>query len=104
MSARMKKHKKELCFLAKCTKAQRKTYLNTSSNALIGAISDASKTLLEGNLPISNYFRKKLRRNITLLKKLANNKISVKQKRTALKKQSGGNILESIWKVISNLF
>ena len=71
MSTRMKKHKKELCFLSKCSRAQRSNYLNTAPSTLIHAVGDCAKTLLEGDLPISNYYRKRLRKDINALKTLS---------------------------------
>ena len=104
MSTRMKKHKKDLCFLGRCNKVQRNNFLNVAPATLIQAISDSAKTLLEGDLPISNYYRKKLRKDIVALKKLARKSESITKKRTFLKTQKGGSLLGTIWKVVSNLF
>ena len=104
MSARMKKYKKELCFLSKCSKTQRDNYLKTAPSTLIHAVGDCAKTVLEGDLPISNYYRKKLRKDISGLKTLSKRSTSITRKKKYLNSQRGSSILNLLWKVVSNLF
>lgn len=104
MSARMKKYRKELCFLSKCNKTQKNNYLKSAPSTLVHAVGDCAKTVLEGNLPISNYYRKKLRKHINGLKTLSKRSTSIVQKKRYLKSQVGGNIFSLLWKVVSNLF
>ena len=92
MSARMKKYRKELCFLSKCNKTQKDIYLKTAPSTLLHAVGDCAKTVLEGNLPISNYYRKKLRKHINGLKTLSKRNKSIAHKKKYLKSQVGGNI------------
>lgn len=103
MSGRMRKYKKELCFLGTCKKNQRCTFIKSASNQIINALGDAIKTLLTGNLPISNHYRKKLRKDISKLKLLSSKGGIVKKKRF-LQSQRGGSLLGTIWNVIKNLF
>ena len=104
MTTRMQKYKKELCFLGRCTKVQRNKYLKTAPSTLIHAVRDSAKSLLEGDLPISRYYRKKLRKDIKILKKLANRSESIATKKKVLNSQKGSSVLGVIWNVIKNLF
>ena len=104
MSTRMKKYKKELCFLGTCKKQQRCNFLKSVPSEVIHAIGDAAKTLLTGNLPMKEYHRKKLRKGINSLKTLARKRESITKKRKLLSSQRGGSILGTIWSVIKELF
>ena len=103
MSRRMKHYKKELCFLATCKKSQRKNFVSQLSSEVLNALGDAIKTLLTGNLPISPYYRKKLRKDISKLKFLSS-KGGVLKKKKFLQSQRGGSLVGTIWSVIKNLF
>ena len=103
MSRRMKKYKKELCFLGTCKKNQRISFVKGASNQIFNAIGDAVKTLLTGNLPISAYYRKKLRKDISKLK-LLSSKGGILRKKKLLQSQRGGSLLGTIWNIIKNLF
>ena len=104
MTTRMQKYKKELCFLGRCSKTQRNRYLNAAPSMLIRAVGDSAKSLLEGNLPISNYYRKKLRKDINILKKLATRGVPITTKKKILQSQRGGALLPIIFNVLKNLF
>ena len=103
MSRRMKKYKKELCFLGTCKKNQRQNFVSRASSELLNALGDAIKTLLTGNLPISSYYRKKLRKDISKLKFLSS-KGGIVKKKKFLQSQRGGSLLGTIWHVIKDLF
>ena len=104
MSARIKKYKKELCFLGTCKKHQRVNYIKHAPAGVIHAVGDAAKTLLHGNLPIKNHQHKKLRKKIKSLKTLAARKGSIVKKSKILSSQRGGSFLGTIWSVIKELF
>ena len=104
MSNRMKKYRNELCFLGTCSKSQRTNFINRAPAGLIHAISDAVNTVLRGRLPIKELHRKKLRREVSSLKKLSAKRGSVISKRKLLTSQRGGSILGTLWSVIKNLF
>lgn len=90
--------------MGRCTKVQRNKYLKTAPSTLIRAVGDSAKSLLEGDLPISRYYRKKLRKDIKILKKLANRSESIATKKKVLNSQKGSSVLGVIWNVIKNLF
>ena len=104
MTKRMQKHKKELCFLSRCSKEQRYKLLNTAPSSLVHAVGDCAKSVLEGDLPISNYYRKKLRKDINILKKLATRNNSITSKKKILKSQKGSSIIGVLWRVLKGLF
>ena len=104
MSRRMRKYKKELCFLGTCKKSQRKSFVSKASSEVLKALGDAIKTLLTGNLPISNHYRKKLRKDVSKLKFLSSSRGGIVKKKKFLQSQRGGSLLGTIWNVIKNLF
>ena len=104
MSRRMKKYKKELCFLGTCTRQQRTNFIKHAPTDIIHSIGDVANTVLTGNLPIQNKYRKKLRRQLTGLKQLALKRGSIARKRTLLSSQRGGSILGTLWTIIKSLF
>ena len=90
MSRRMKKYIDELCFFGgTCKKNQRQNFIRQASSEIINALGDAIKTLLTGNLPISTYYRNKLRKDISKLKLLSSKGGIIKKKRF-LQSQRGG--------------
>ena len=100
MSKRMIKYKNELCFLGTCNKKQRCNYIKIAPDEVINAVGDVANTVLRGKLPIKELQRKKLRRELASLKKLATTKSSLKHKRKLLSSQRGGSILGTLWTVI----
>ena len=104
MSRRMRKYKNELCFLGTCKKKQRCNFIKIAPGEVINAVGDVANTVLRGKLPIKAPQRKKLRRELTSLKKLAIKKGSLTHKRKLLSSQQGGSILGTLWSVIKNLF
>ena len=85
MSRRMKKYKEGLCFLGTCKKNQRQNFIRQASSEIINALGDAIKTLLAGNLPISTYYRNKLRKDIGKLKLLSSKGGVIKKKTVSSK-------------------
>ena len=104
MSARIKKHKQELCFLGTCKKQQRVNFIKNAPAGVIHAIGDAAKTLLHGDLPIKPHHRRKLRKEIKSLKTLATRGESIDKKRKILSSQKGGSFLGTLWNVIKEIF
>ena len=100
----MKKHRRELCMLGTCSKASRLKYLRSANSNVINAVSDAAHNILRNpRLGIKGAKLAKVRRQKPLLKKIANRRSSVANKRHVLS-QKGGNILGTIWNVIKELF
>ena len=85
-------------------KKQRCDFIKLAPAGVIHAVGDVANTVLRGRLPIKAVQRKKLRRELTSLKKLAMKKGSLAQKRKLLSSQRGGSILGTLWSVIKNLF
>jgi len=107
--ARIKKHKKELEFICSCSKNQRKNFSLTQKNKLNGVLNclaDISNTILYDNKLVSQLSekeRKKLRKHIPSLKKLAR-KLNNNSKVKFIQSQTGGNILKLIWNFIKDIF
>ena len=104
MKARIGRYKDDICFLGKCKPAQRKNYIRAAPSGLIQAIGDIAKTLLYGNLPLTDRQRTVLRKHRSSLKVLATRGQSVTKKRTILSSQRGGSLLGHIWTAIKSLF
>ena len=105
MTTRMRKYRKELCFLGTCKRQQdRKRFLQEAPIGVIDSVGDVSKTLLHGNLRIGPRDRKYLRSKRNYLIKLSNKKTGHRSKRKLLSSQVGGNILGTIWNVIKEIF
>ena len=104
MTARIKRYQDEICFPGKCKAAQRKNIIKTAPSGLIQVIGDIAKTLLYGNLPLSDRQRAVLRKHRASLKILATQGQSIKKKRTILTGQRGGSLLGHIWTAIKSLF
>ena len=99
----MKNYREELCFLGTCKTNQHRSFISQASSEVVNALGDAIRTLLTGNLPISTYYRNKLRKVIGKLKLLSSKGDIVKKKRF-LQSQRGGSLLGTVWNVIKNLF
>ena len=104
MTTQMQKYKKELCFLGRCSKTQRNRYLNTAPSTLVNAVINSEKSFLEGNLSISNYYRKILRKDINIFKKLATRGVPIATKKKILRSQKGEALLPIKFNVLKNLF
>ncbi|MEE8289667.1 MAG: hypothetical protein V3R25_09670 [Nitrosomonadaceae bacterium] len=104
MSRRMLRHKNELCFLGTCSKKQRDNFVKVAPAQVIHAVGDVANTVLRGKLPIKSQQRKKLRKELSNLKKLALKRGSLAGKRKLLVSQRGGSILGTLWSVIKDLF
>ena len=93
MSRRMRKYKNELCFLGTCNKKKWCNYIKIAPGEVINAVGDVANTVLRGKLRIKELQRKKLKRDLTSLKKLATTKSSLKHKLKILSTQRGVSIL-----------
>lgn len=105
MTTRMRKYRKELCFLGTCKRPQdRKRFLSQAPVGVVHGVGDIAKTLLYGNLHIAKRHRRYLKSKQSVLKKLANKRLGVGSKKKILASQVGGNILGTIWNVIKEIF
>jgi hypothetical protein len=104
MTARIRRYKDDICFLGKCKPAQRKNYIKAAPSGLIQAIGDIAKTLLYGDLPLTDRQRVVLRKHKNSLKVLATHSQSIQKKRAILTNQRGGSLLGNIWTAIKSLF
>ena len=93
MSERLKRNAPLLRALYHAKPAKRKTILKHSSADFIRSLCEISLNVLKGNIPLSDAQYKKLKKQKTTLKLLANKKIGIKRKHKALVKQSGGFLL-----------
>ena len=75
MSKRMIQFKNELCFLGTCNKKQRCNYIKMAPGEVTNAVGDVANTVLRRKFPIKELQRKKLRPEMTTLKKLAMKKV-----------------------------
>ena len=92
MSQRTKHNLDLLRVLARSSKKQRQAILQTCHVDLIKCLAEISLNVLKGVVPINDTQKKKLRRYKSLLRALADKKVSLKTKKQKLN-QSGGNLL-----------
>ena len=92
MSQRMKHNSDLLRVLAHSSPKQRKAILKTCHVDLIKCLAEISLNVLQGVVPINTIQKKKLQRYKSLLRSLADKKVSLKRKKEQLN-QSGGNLL-----------
>lgn len=92
MSQRVKHNLDLLRVLARSSPKQRKAILKTCHVDLIKCLAEISLNVLQGVVPINKTQKKKLRRFKSLLRSLADKKVSLKRKKEQLI-QSGGNPL-----------
>ena len=92
MSQRMKHNLDLLRVLARSSPKQRKAILATCHVDLIKCLAEISLNVLQGVVPVDPRKKKKLRRYRSLLRALADKKVSLKTKKEKLN-QSGGNLL-----------
>ena len=92
MSQRMKHNLDLLRVLARSSPKQRKAILQTCHVDLIKCLAEISLNVLQGVVPINPSQKKKLKRFKSLLRALADRKVSLKQKKAKLQ-QSGGSLL-----------
>ena len=57
--------------MSKCNKTQINSYLKSAHSTLVHAVGDSAKTVMKGDLPISSYYWKQLRKHINGLKTLS---------------------------------
>ena len=92
MSRRVKDNIDFLRVLAKSNPKLRRAILQCCHNDLIKAICEVTLNVLKGVVPVNEKQKRKLRRHKTVLRALADKKISIKRKREYLN-QTGGNFL-----------
>jgi hypothetical protein len=90
MSARLKKIFVLLRALESATPRTRRAILSTSPHHLILSLSEICANLLVGNIKLSPTERTRLRRYRTLLRTLANRKVSSDTKRSVLMQKGNG--------------
>lgn len=98
------RYKDDICFLGRQRPLDLKNYIRAAPSGLIQAVGDIAKTLLYGNLPLTDRQRTVLRKHRKSLKVLATRSQSVAKKRTILSSQRGGSIIGDIWSAIKSLF
>lgn len=91
-SARIKRNAPLLRALYHASPLKRKDILTHSSPDFVHALCELALNLIKGNIPLSPEHFKKLKRQKKILRLLADKKKGLKQKRAALKKQTGGFI------------
>ena len=92
MSRRLKDNADFLRVLAKSTLKLRRAILKCCHSELIKTICEVTLNVLKGVVPIDEKQKKKLRRYKTVLRTLADKKVSIKKKRESLN-QAGRNFL-----------
>lgn len=85
---RLKKHNATLRFLQKAPTPIKKRILEKASPELIRCICDCAHNVLQGNVPISEAHKRKLKKHKNSLRKLVDSKVSLKKKRKI--SQTGG--------------
>ena len=89
MSLRMRKYKSELKLIASCRPSTRRLLFKWADAELIRSIVDVVRAVLEGDLPLLKYDKIKVARNITLLRKIADQNRTVMRKRRVLITKQG---------------
>jgi hypothetical protein len=90
MSAGVKKNFSLLRALESATPRTRRAILSTATQQLILSLSEICANLLAGNIKLSPAERAQLRRHKTLLRTIADHKVSLDKKRTALLQRGSG--------------
>ena len=106
MTSRMRKHRRELCFLCTSKNSKvRKNYIKQAPLGVIDSVGDIAYTVLTNpQVPLSTKQRRYLKSKRSQLVKLANKKVGHKSKRNLLSSQVGGNILKTIWDILKGIF
>lgn len=89
MSKRIKKHLEILKILKKCSPKQRKALLQAADNSLIYCICECIDNVLRGNVKLSSAKKKELAKHVAVLRKIADRKTKVDNKRTLLVQKGG---------------
>lgn len=92
MSRRLRENSELLTVLAKATPKLRRAILKSCNRELLKTIFEVTLNVLRGVVPINDKQKKKLRRYKTVLRTLADKKVSIKKKQESLN-QTGGNFL-----------
>lgn len=91
MSNRVKRNLALLKLLLQSSPQQRKAILCSASDDLIAAISEIALNTLKGNIPLTPYQIRVLKKRRGIIKNLSNKRLPLKKKKQ-LVKQSGGFI------------
>ena len=89
MSKRVKKHAPFLRVLAHCTHKQRQGIIQGANKELIACLCECALNILNGNVPLKPYDKKKLKKYKHHLRALANKSVSVQKKKRALRQKGG---------------
>lgn len=93
MSARIKRNAPLLKALYHATPQKRKDILAHCSPDFLQALCEISLNILKGNIKLSPSQHQKLKKQKKIVRLLADKRVGIKRKRTALKSQKGGFIL-----------
>jgi len=101
---RLRKNCSTLQLLHRANPSLRKAILTKANPQLIKTICDCSLNVLNGNVKLSPKSRKRLARHKTKLRKLADPKVSLKQKQRVIQ-QGGflGALLSTVLPVVTSL-
>lgn len=89
MSARLKRNLPILQALLHASPVQRRLILQTASKELILSVCEVAFNILRGVIPLSTLQYRRLARQKTAIKLVANKKIGVVRKREAINQQGG---------------
>ena len=99
VSRNLKKHGQILCLLSKAKPKVIKSIIAGSDNDLIKTISTCSLDILKGDYTLSSTQKNRLKKYKNLIRKLVDNKTSIKQKKAMLMK--GGSMVSALLGVIA---
>jgi hypothetical protein len=86
MSERLKRHASTMRGLRKASAKRRRQFIETCCPDFVDCMSECSRNLLKGNVPVSASQLKKLRRYKKLLRTLAAKRASLRTRRKLLQK------------------
>ena len=107
MSQRMKHNIDLLRVLARSSPKQRKAIIKTCHVDLIKCLAEISLNVLQGVVPINPSQKKKLKRFRSLLRVLADKKVSIKTKKQKLEQSRGsllGLLIPPVLSALGSLF
>lgn len=89
MSKRIKQNLELLKLLKKSKLAQRKLILKAADKSLIYCLCECIDNVLRGNVKLSPALKKRLAKDVKILRKIADRKIKLDKKRTLLVQKGG---------------
>jgi hypothetical protein len=101
MSARLKKNLPLLQKLFKSKPAKRSEILKEGDSELLKCLCECALNLLNANIPLNKRQVSTLEKHKTLLRLLANRKVSLKSKKSKLLRQGGAFILALLRPILS---